>query len=285
MVESGCKPRHSEATIVLWTTALSGSLSPSRITPLRGQEICSCLWSPPNCHSNRGSSIPAGEFSDSTFYCENLRRAGSTRSQTETAHPRKSLIAVLFLTGQSKRFPHCQCQKLPQAFLSMAQYGFSHPSHSLASWPTSPHDPPPASSAFPPCLTLISDTFMLLCMHFFLPESPSFFSTGCRPYSASLTAQRVKNSLALQGTRVPSLSREDALEGEVATHSSVLAWRITWTEEPGGLQSKGKKKKRAWHNWVTKQHTCVRTSPHSASRTRLWSPALNSLPTDAPRQN
>ena len=121
--------------------------------------------------------------------------------------------------------------------LSQRGVGSSHPSRSLASWLTCPHDPPPASSAFPPCLTLVSDTFMLLCTHFFSPESPSVFSTGRRPYSASLTAQQVKNLLALQGTRVPPLSREEALEEEVATHSSVLAWKIPWTEEPDGLQS------------------------------------------------
>jgi len=39
--------------------------------------------------------------------------------------------------------------------------------------------------------------------------------------------------------RVPSLGQEDPLEEEMATHSSVLAWRILWTEEPGGLQSTG----------------------------------------------
>ena len=45
----------------------------------------------------------------------------------------------------------------------------------------------------------------------------------------------VKNLPAMQDTRVPSLGREDPLEMGVATHSSILAWRIPWTEEPGGL--------------------------------------------------
>ena len=44
---------------------------------------------------------------------------------------------------------------------------------------------------------------------------------------------------ALQETRVPSLGREDPLEKDMATHSNILAWRITWMEEPGGLQSMG----------------------------------------------
>ena len=54
---------------------------------------------------------------------------------------------------------------------------------------------------------------------------------------APLIAQSVKNLPAVQETRVRSLGREDALEKEMATHSSVLAWRIPQTEEPGGLQS------------------------------------------------
>ena len=49
--------------------------------------------------------------------------------------------------------------------------------------------------------------------------------------------QAVKNLPAMQETRVRSLGREDLLEKEMATHSSILAWRIPWTEEPGELQS------------------------------------------------
>ena len=56
---------------------------------------------------------------------------------------------------------------------------------------------------------------------------------------ASLVAQRVKYLPAMQETQVQSLGREDALEKEMATHSSILAWRIPWTEEPGRLQSTG----------------------------------------------
>ena len=59
----------------------------------------------------------------------------------------------------------------------------------------------------------------------------------------------------MQETQVPSLSREDPLEEEMATHSSLLAWRIPWTEEPGGPQSMGSQRVR--HNWVTKP-TCKR---------------------------
>ena len=55
-----------------------------------------------------------------------------------------------------------------------------------------------------------------------------------------------------QETRVPSLAQKDPLEKEMATHSSILAWEITWTEKPGGLQSMGLKK---WggHDLVPKQ--------------------------------
>ena len=56
---------------------------------------------------------------------------------------------------------------------------------------------------------------------------------------ASLIAQLVKNLPAVQETRVPFLGWEDPPEKEMATHSSILAWRIPRTEEPGGLQSTG----------------------------------------------
>ena len=55
----------------------------------------------------------------------------------------------------------------------------------------------------------------------------------------SLVAQTVKNLPAMQKTRVRSLGQEDPLEEEMATHSSILAWRIPWTEQPHGLQSMG----------------------------------------------
>ena len=46
-----------------------------------------------------------------------------------------------------------------------------------------------------------------------------------------------KNPPAVQETRVPSLGQDDVLEKEMAAHSSLLAWRVPWTAEPGGLQS------------------------------------------------
>ena len=56
---------------------------------------------------------------------------------------------------------------------------------------------------------------------------------------ASLVAQRIKHLPAMQETSVQSLGWEDPLEKEMATHSSILVWRIPWAEEPGGLQSTG----------------------------------------------
>ena len=58
-------------------------------------------------------------------------------------------------------------------------------------------------------------------------------------FLTSLMAQRVKHLSAMQETRVWSLGREDPLEKEMAIHSSIIAWKIPWTEEPGWLQSMG----------------------------------------------
>ena len=63
---------------------------------------------------------------------------------------------------------------------------------------------------------------------------------------ASLVAQSVKNLPAVQETQVRSLGWEDPLKKKMATHSSILAWKISWTEEPGGLQSMGSQ--RVGHN-------------------------------------
>ena len=57
----------------------------------------------------------------------------------------------------------------------------------------------------------------------------------------SLVTRSVKNLPAMKETQVRPLGREDPLEEGMETHSSVLAWRIPWTEEPGGLQSMGHK--------------------------------------------
>ena len=58
-------------------------------------------------------------------------------------------------------------------------------------------------------------------------------------FGASLVAQMVKNQSAVQKPWVLSLDREDSLEKGMATDSSILSWRISWTEQSGGLQSMG----------------------------------------------
>ena len=68
---------------------------------------------------------------------------------------------------------------------------------------------------------------------------PSSSLRGTDQGLASLVAQRLKRLPAMQETWVQSLGQEDPLEKEMATHSSILAWRIPWMEEPGGLQSTG----------------------------------------------
>ena len=70
----------------------------------------------------------------------------------------------------------------------------------------------------------------ILTVAFDLPDSLNF---------ASLVAQMVKRLPAVRETQVQSLGREDPLEKAMAAHSSTLAWKIPWTEEPGGLQSMG----------------------------------------------
>ena len=66
-------------------------------------------------------------------------------------------------------------------------------------------------------------------------------STEMGEEGAFLVAQMVKNPPAMQETQVRSLGWEHPLEKEMATHSSILAWRILWTEEPGGLSPWGHK--------------------------------------------
>ena len=95
---------------------------------------------------------------------------------------------------------------------------------------------------------LISFTYFT---HSLDPSSGSHLIFLCI-YEASLTAQLVKNPPAVQETWVRSLGREDTMEKEMATHSSTLAWKIPWTEEPCWLQSMGLQ--RVGHDWATSLH-------------------------------
>ena len=72
-----------------------------------------------------------------------------------------------------------------------------------------------------------------------MPDFPKLLVQGIHFLVASLQARTVKNLLAMQEAWVRSLSQEDPLEKGMATNSSILAWRIPWTEEPRGLQSMG----------------------------------------------
>ena len=67
----------------------------------------------------------------------------------------------------------------------------------------------------------------------------AYVSTYLYSYNTSLVAQMVKHLSAMLETGVRSLGQEDPLENEMETHSSTLAWKIPWTEEPGRLQSMG----------------------------------------------
>ena len=82
-----------------------------------------------------------------------------------------------------------------------------------------------------------------------------------RYYGASLVAQTVKNLPAMQETQVRSLGPEDPLEKGMATHSSILAWRIPWTEKCGGRQSIG----------ISKTQTQLSDERYTFHQTRLLS--------------
>ena len=82
----------------------------------------------------------------------------------------------------------------------------------------------------------------------------------------SLVAQTVKRLPTMQETWVRSLGQDDPLEKEMATHSSSLAWKIPWTEEPGRLQSMGSQ--RVGHDWATLLHTSWKDEPQMDHRSK-----------------
>ena len=90
------------------------------------------------------------------------------------------------------------------------------------------------SSAYLMLLIFLPAIFILAC-----DSSSPAFHMMCSAYGASLVAQTVKNLPAVQEIRVQSLGQEDPLEKRMAIHSSILAWRIPWTAEPGRLHSRG----------------------------------------------
>ena len=87
------------------------------------------------------------------------------------------------------------------------------------------------------------------------PQKFTFGGSKLLMTLTSLEEMVAQNLPAMQETQVQSLGWEDPLEKEMATHSSILAWRIPWTEEPGRLQSMGSQ--RVGHNWVNNIFTDI----------------------------
>ena len=93
---------------------------------------------------------------------------------------------------------------------------------------------------------------------------------------ASLVPQTVKNLPIVPETRVPSLGQEDPLEKGMATHSNIFAWRIPWTEEPGGLQSRSYKESDKTE-WLTFYCDLRRSRYISSIAPQKWSLAPSPL--------
>ena len=86
------------------------------------------------------------------------------------------------------------------------------------------------------------------------PSEANFCTIILRIYT-SLLAQMVKNLPAMQETQVWPLSQENPLKKGMATHSSILAWRIPWTEEPGGLYSAWGHKESDMTRWLIRRYS------------------------------
>ena len=99
-------------------------------------------------------------------------------------------------------------------------------------------------------MIIFSTDSMLWIWYFFNSFYVQFYSIYVQSYHlTSLLAQLIKNLPAVQETQVRFLGQKDPLEKEMAAHSSILAWKIPWTGEPGGLQSTGSHS--IGHDWVT----------------------------------
>ena len=101
-------------------------------------------------------------------------------------------------------------------------------------------------------LSFLLQNGWFLQVHFIVSSTVLFLPLNLgslRQLETSLVAQRLKCLPTMRETQVQSLGREDPLEQEMATHSSILAWRIPWKEEPGRLQSTGSQ--RVGHDWAT----------------------------------
>ena len=82
---------------------------------------------------------------------------------------------------------------------------------------------------------------MVQLLHLYMITGKTIALTRCT-FVMKVVAHMVKRLPTMRETRVQSLGREDSLEKEIATHSTILDWEIPWTEEPGRLQSMGSQK-------------------------------------------
>ena len=99
------------------------------------------------------------------------------------------------------------------------------------------------------------------CIVHGVAKSPKWLSEFHFHFGDFPVAQMVRNRPAMQETRVWSLGQEDPLETGMAIHSSILAWRIPWTQKPGGLQFLGLQ--RVGQDWVTNTHRLWPTVLHA----------------------
>ena len=113
-----------------------------------------------------------------------------------------------------------------------------------------PPDSPIESGHLKTIVSRVSSSWNSLDVIDHLKEEKPFFFNSLEDLGASLVAQTVKNMSAMWETWVLSLGWDDSLEEGTASHSSILAWRIPCTEEPGRLQSMGSQ--RVGHSWVNK---------------------------------
>ena len=131
-----------------------------------------------------------------------------------------------FLTALEDRSPRSRCQKL--WFLGRTLF-------LACRWPPSSRGIQTKGAGTLPSPPLLIRTSVLWDSGLNVMTSFNLFVS----FNASLMSQRVKNLPEMQETQVQPLGQEDPREKKMATHSSILAWRIPWTEEPGGLQSMG----------------------------------------------
>ena len=122
------------------------------------------------------------------------------------------------------------------------------------------------------CISCIGRWFLYHWATWENPYIHTHIHTFCVIFGASLIAQLVKNLPAVQETLFWSLGQEDPLEKGMAIHSSILAWRIPWMEEFGGLQSTGSG--RVGHDWATTLSLSLSPMQETRVRSLGWEDLL-----------